>query len=173
MSHYLQHGGGGEVAALVLIGNAPLLQPDWLGHPDYNGGGTLEFARQLQTALAAGPGAGPEPWRPLARNYFARGPSPAQVDHLLDVLSAVPDATRLGQFLAPRPQLLGQLSAIDLPVLLVHGEQDDIHLSESSDYMLSVLPDASLETFQRSGHMPFAEQPQAFVARLLEFLETL
>lgn len=39
--------------------------------------------------------------------------------------------------------------------------------------MAGVLPDARLQIFDRSSHCPFLEEPDAFNAALLTFLEEL
>jgi len=73
---------------------------------------------------------------------------PALQDDTLDVLDARPE----------------------VPVLLMHGEHDDAVLIESSRYLASILPDARLEVFQRSGHLVMLDEPELFSLRLGEFL---
>jgi pimeloyl-ACP methyl ester carboxylesterase len=46
-------------------------------------------------------------------------------------------------------------------------------LLESSLALWNELADADLVILQRSGHLPFREEPDAFAAAVVEFLESL
>jgi pimeloyl-ACP methyl ester carboxylesterase len=54
--------------------------------------------------------------------------------------------------------------------LLIHGERDDIALLESSRWLQETLTDARLVVFQRSGHLPFLEEADAFADEVAEFV---
>jgi len=66
--------------------------------------------------------------------------------------------------------LWDELPALDVPVLLVHGEADPIPL-EMIRELESALPRARLVTIAGAGHFPFVEKPDEFLAAVLSFLE--
>lgn len=63
-----------------------------------------------------------------------------------------------------------QLSSIDRPVLLIHGELDSICPASASAYMAERLPMASLEIMEGCGHAPFMTRPEQFNNMLRTFL---
>ena len=65
-----------------------------------------------------------------------------------------------------------ELTALELPVLLIHGEADTICLPDASRFMASQLPDATLVTLPGMGHAPFLSHPAEFNRILREFLES-
>jgi 2-hydroxymuconate-semialdehyde hydrolase len=65
-----------------------------------------------------------------------------------------------------------ELRAIAQPVLLAHGYHDQIvPLRSTSLPLMDVLPDAQLHAFGQSGHWVMIEQPRAFTAAVLAFLQ--
>ena len=147
-----------ELAGLVLVGTAPSISTTWAEVSDYNGGQPLGHIRHLAEVDSQG-------WEPVVADLLAGGGHADHASHLLGLLrsESAPD----------EPELLDLLPSIAVPVLVVHGEQDDAVLLESARYLERVLPDATLSVFQRSGHLPFAEEPEAFTAAVLEFVEGL
>jgi non-heme chloroperoxidase len=159
-----------RVRALVLVGTAPLTKPDPSIHPTYNGGATLEFAFDLRLALA---GSDTEAWRPVVANFFARDPATSLVDDYFALVTSIDMLTRLGQTAAARPDLVDVLGNIAVPTLIVHGEQDDASLLESARFMAGAIAGSELVVFQRSGHAPFAEEPERFNQVLADFVGSL
>ncbi len=62
------------------------------------------------------------------------------------------------------------LSEINVPVLLVHGDEDVITLPDASRYMAGCLPNATLRIFEGTGHAPFISRPAEFNELLGSFL---
>src|SRR3989339_1029127 len=62
------------------------------------------------------------------------------------------------------------LSQIEVPVLLIHGDQDQICLPSASGYMRDKIPNAQLEIFEGVAHAPFLEEPEKFNQILKEFV---
>jgi pimeloyl-ACP methyl ester esterase len=87
--------------------------------------------------------------------------------------SADPDAVRQALQILSGADLREELPAIDLPVLLVHGEKDSICPAAASAYMAERLPDATLRIMPGCGHAPFMTQPEQFNALVREFLASL
>jgi pimeloyl-ACP methyl ester carboxylesterase len=111
-----------------------------------------------------------QPWRPLVEDFLRDGSDPAHVDALLAWFEETDPTTRVAELLAPAPDLLSRLDQVAVPVLVVHGEQDDAVLLESSQYLAEHLPYVELAVFQRSGHAPFAEEPGAFADAVTRYL---
>ena len=62
------------------------------------------------------------------------------------------------------------LGAIDCPTLIVHGRDDPIPLA-SSEAAAAAIPGARLVVLERSGHVPYVEQPEAMWGAVLPFLD--
>jgi pimeloyl-ACP methyl ester carboxylesterase len=77
-----------------------------------------------------------------------------------------------GQYPAPIPTLMGQLSAIlghdtserlaeiSVPTLVIHGTADRLLESVNGELLARLIPGARLELLEGAGHMFFWEQPQ-------------
>ena len=70
----------------------------------------------------------------------------------------------------PSFDLRPQLRTIDVPTLVLAGDDDLMAGRVSADAMLAELPDARLVTIADSGHFLYVEQPEAFRAALIDFL---
>jgi pimeloyl-ACP methyl ester carboxylesterase len=163
---------GDAIRGLVLVDGAPLTQPDLELHPTYNGGETLEFARQLRIGLQSSD-QGRATWDPLIRLFVAANVEPELIEAIAADFLTIAPSTRQGQIAAPRADLVEAIDAIAVPTLLIHGEQDDALLLESAYFLAEHIPDAKLTIFQRSGHAPFLEEPERFNHTLVDFLDGL
>lgn len=56
----------------------------------------------------------------------------------------------------------GFLHKIEIPVLLIHGSDDQICLPSASKYMSKIIPNSKLVIFEGSGHAPFLDDPKRF-----------
>lgn len=63
------------------------------------------------------------------------------------------------------------LAAVAVPTQVIWGRQDSWIPLESGEALAASIPGARLDVIDRSGHLPFEEQPAAFMAVLLPFLE--
>jgi pimeloyl-ACP methyl ester carboxylesterase len=96
-------------------------------------------------------------------------------DHMAALIRATPiDGLRftLSEVLAKRKSLFraaGVLRSVRVPTLVIVGEYDYV-CSKASRLLAATIPDASLKVIPQSGHMLPLEQPAAFNAALLEFL---
>ena len=66
--------------------------------------------------------------------------------------------------------LVPRLGAVRCPTLVVHGRQDPIPLV-SSELITRAMPSAQLTTLERSGHVPYVEQPDALFNAIFRFLD--
>lgn len=72
---------------------------------------------------------------------------------------------------AARPHRVRErLSGITAPVLLLWGREDPRAALARAEEALALLPDARLSIFERCGHLPFLEHPEAFNETLRGFL---
>lgn len=62
-----------------------------------------------------------------------------------------------------------QLPTVRVPTLIIHGDFDPIPLG-SSEYLHQHIPGSQIVLIAQSGHFPFIEQPEQFVATLRSFL---
>jgi pimeloyl-ACP methyl ester carboxylesterase len=70
------------------------------------------------------------------------------------------------------PRLKRWLHRIDIPTLLLWGEQDGIVRTSYGEAWRAEIPGAGMEIIPGAGHFPHWEQPHAFVERLSRFVET-
>ena len=74
------------------------------------------------------------------------------------------------QAMRDRPDATEELAQIEVPALVIHGEEDGvIPISEAED-MAAALPYAELVRVADAGHLPNMEQPQAFNEAVEAFL---
>ena len=62
------------------------------------------------------------------------------------------------------------LRTLDLPALVLCGRQDGIAPPERGEEIAALLPDARITHFDGAGHAAYVEKPDAYNARLAEFL---
>lgn len=72
-----------------------------------------------------------------------------------------------------RPDLSDRLGEIDVPVLIVHGEEDAALEIERAEPMLDGLPDARMARIEKAGHSSNLEQPDQVNDALREFLASV
>ena len=66
-----------------------------------------------------------------------------------------------------------QLAEFTLPILVITGEADKIVPTEQSIRLAEELPDATLVVIPEAGHVPHEEQPELFMASLVNFVAKL
>jgi pimeloyl-ACP methyl ester carboxylesterase len=79
----------------------------------------------------------------------------------------------LSEVLAKRKslfQLTGVLKSVRAPTLVLAGEYD-YTCSKAARLLAATIPNAAHKTIKASGHMSPLEQPAAFTAALMEFLD--
>lgn len=62
---------------------------------------------------------------------------------------------------------------IKIPVLIIHGEKDNVCPVDTGKYLALSLPDARLEIFKDAGHAPFLTKPKEFNKIVKGFIEAL
>jgi pimeloyl-ACP methyl ester carboxylesterase len=69
------------------------------------------------------------------------------------------------------PKLPHRLHRITAPTLFLRGESDGLVSSEYLAAYAHLLPNAHTDTIAAAGHAPHVEQPEAFAAKVLAFLD--
>lgn len=72
-----------------------------------------------------------------------------------------------------RPDSTATLAEIDVPVLIIHGADDQLIPVAEAEAMAQAIPDARLVIIPDAGHLPNLEQPDAFNDAVIDFLESL
>jgi 3-oxoadipate enol-lactonase len=72
-----------------------------------------------------------------------------------------------------RSDATGDLAGLDVPTLVIVGDQDQTAPVEVAQEMTEQLPQARLAVIQGAGHLSNLEQPEAFAAEVQAFLEQL
>jgi pimeloyl-ACP methyl ester carboxylesterase len=67
------------------------------------------------------------------------------------------------------PALLGQLSSVRVPVLVVWGAADRIYPPEQGEAFAKAIPGARLVILDKAGHLPQLETPSALLEAVLDF----
>ncbi|GGO73791.1 alpha/beta hydrolase [Nonomuraea cavernae] len=89
------------------------------------------------------------------------------------VQSAPPGAVAWAQrAMAGRPDSFDTLAALEVPLLVVVGEEDELATPADAEAMARAASDGRLEIIPKAGHLSAVEQPEAFNAAVAEFLST-
>lgn len=109
----------------------------------------------------------------LIPNLLSKTVSPEVLEHTQQLAgdaaqSAVYNALAA---LASRPDSRLMLEDIVIPTLVLVGEEDLLTPISDAEIMANAIPNARLEVIRGAGHLSNLEQPLAFNAALLEFLQ--
>lgn len=80
-----------------------------------------------------------------------------------------PAALQKGLVVLQYSDLRNRITAIEQPVLIVHGESDVITHPAAADWMHRQLPQSQYVKFAHCGHAPFLSFPEQFVTHLDDF----
>ena len=98
---------------------------------------------------------------------------PGLVRDVRHILAETPLNGVIGDLAAmrDRPDSTELLGGILKPVLVIHGQEDQLILPSEAEAAYSRLPNARLALLPRAGHLLNLEQPQAFDAEVRTFLK--
>ena len=151
-----------RVKALVLVGSAPTVAGNevalFLKSIVDEQVGTVDpdFVREFQTSTFA---------RPVPQRYID-----TLVSESLKIPARVWQATLDGLIAEDHSARLGE---IDVPVLVVGGDQDGFFPVEQQQALVDALPNATFVLYPNTGHAPHAELPHAFVHEVQRFLKSV
>lgn len=155
---YLRHHGAGALAGIVFVDAATAN-----ARPFY--GTCNKLMRQMCAPdLAENVAA----TRAFVRRCFANAQPQELMETLVAINMVVPPAIRAALFDRPA-DYEDLLSALDLPVLVMQGEQDAVVAPAMAQHIAAQVPGAQLRLFPGVGHAPFLEAASAFNTALAAF----
>lgn len=97
------------------------------------------------------------------------------INQVRQMILSTPTAGIIGalQGMAERHDATGQLSEINVPMLLLSGNKDQLIPLEKAQAMASVIPNATLTVIENVGHMPMLELPLTTTMAISHFLNTV
>lgn len=150
-------GFGTEIARFLRVLSFPLLAlTTWLPRPASAGRAVLESCFYDRSRIPA-------------HLYAESARHDRTYPETLRVMRAV--ATLRGVRRPLREAWLARAGARAEPVLVVWGREDGIIPASHRETLRRTYPDAELAIIENAGHLVMSEQPDAFVAALLPFLE--
>lgn len=165
---YLERFGDERVRAIGIVDQTPKFysDDDWefalLG--EFSEDGLAGLVEGLETNR-------PETAKPIIQAFFAEPRSEERLAEIYarTMLTPTSVATAMLKDMVPR-DFRSHLSEIDVPTLLLYGEQSVVFPGPLGEWMHEQVPDSELVTFSESGHSPFWEEPEKFNAELREFV---
>jgi pimeloyl-ACP methyl ester carboxylesterase len=118
--------------------------------------------------------AGREPfWEELSLRMFADGVDPAVVSaaRALALEQPITALVTAQETIRDRVESRPTLSTIDVPVLVVVGEEDRLTPPSDSEAMVAALPNARFSRIAGAGHLAALERPDVLAGLLVDFLE--
>jgi pimeloyl-ACP methyl ester carboxylesterase len=157
------------------MGGAIVLHTALRGHPDLRAlivagaGARLRVADPLLQGLLCDFESTVER---ILRFAYARQADPLLLSEGAALLKSAGARTLQADFLAcDRFDLRAEVGRIDLPCLILCGDEDQMTPPKLGRSLHEALPGSELQILPGSGHMAMIESPAAFNARVREFLE--
>ncbi len=174
-AHVLGVSMGGVVAQLVYHGHRQRVLSLILADTNPGGGGLAEPERseRVHQRLDALERLGPRGMAEARAPHLVRPAAPPElVAEVTDIMAEVrPAGYRAAAIALGQTDLTSLLGAIDVPTLVIHGEQDTVVSPETGRMLADSIPGARLVLIPDAGHVSNQEQPAAFNAAVRRFLE--
>jgi pimeloyl-ACP methyl ester carboxylesterase len=155
---YLERYGDGAIGGLLMVNATSNPTAEFLGP-----------AAALLTAMGnPDPAINQPATEAMLSSCVAHPLPPEQMQFMLDYNTQVPPLVR-AHMRRPGMDYGSTLRALQVPTLVVHGDQDQINLPAMARYTASQAPKAQLKLYENVGHMAFWEQPERFNADLADF----
>jgi pimeloyl-ACP methyl ester carboxylesterase len=112
-------------------------------------------------------------WEELAPRLFAAGVDPAVVDRAREVALVQPVTALVAaqETIRDRTDSRPTLPTIDVPVLVLVGEEDRLTPPSDAEALAAALPDSRLVRLPETGHLAVLERPHAVAGALVAFLK--
>ena len=75
------------------------------------------------------------------------------------------------QAMKNRPDSTPTLAQIDVPTLVIHGEEDQIIPLAEAEAMFEAIEGSEMVVLENAGHLPNLEQPEKFNEAVADFIE--
>jgi non-heme chloroperoxidase len=163
ITDYLRERGTAGIAGLVLVGALTEMGKD---HP----GGAVGRAWDgiMRSVLSDAPDEAVPALTTLAIRMTAAPRSGPETQRHIGEMLSVPPSVRKALFRRD----IGSadvLADVDVPTLVLHGEEDSVVAPSSAEYSAGKIPGAVLRWFSSVGHLPFTERREEFNTALLDF----
>jgi non-heme chloroperoxidase len=160
---YMNNHKGERVKRLGLVGGSPLL----LKQPGWEHGMAPEVMGALAEQLASDRAKATEDFYRMMLNKQA---SQQMIDWIVRTSLMTPLAVAMPSFQSVvTKDLRPYLTNISVPTAVFHGMQDGVPLG-AAHAVRDMVPNARLFTFEKSGHFPMIEEPQAFTQALATWI---
>jgi pimeloyl-ACP methyl ester carboxylesterase len=112
-------------------------------------------------------------WEGLGGKLLAASPKPEDVERLKETFLAQPPVVIAADALAmrDRPDSTPDLAGIDVPVLWIHGEEDQLMPTDGGRATAEKIPGATFVAIPKGGHMAPMENPAAANEAMTKFLK--
>lgn len=166
--NYLDQFGEDRLRSVVFVDQSPKFfsDDDW-EYPVFGEFSAEALSGLLENLRFDRPGV----VKPFIESMFADSPSEETVDEMYAETMKTPTSAAtaiLGDMAATDLRYI--LPEIEVPTLLLYGEQSTIFPGDVGQWMQNQIPDSELVTFAESGHCPFWEEPDKFNKTLAEFV---
>lgn len=166
--NYLEQFGSDRLRSVGFVDQSPkLLSGDDWEHPVFGEfepealAGVVEMLESNRSAFA----------KQFVSDMFAEPPAAETIDEMYAETMETPTSVAVAMLSdLVSSDLRDGLSEIDVPTLLLYGDQSAIYPSDLGSWMEDQISDAELVTFADSGHCPFWEEPDAFNDAIEEFV---
>ncbi|MFB6101282.1 MAG: alpha/beta fold hydrolase [Haloplanus sp.] len=169
--NYVDQFGSDHLDGMVFVDQSPKFHTDgeWehglLG--EFSGEAATELATNLEYNRASAA-------KPFIQAMFADRVDDETVDEMYAETTKTPTSVTCDIFLdMTYSDLRPVLGDIDVPVLLIYGEQSDIFPTDVGAWLEGAIPNATYIPFAESGHCPFWEEAAAFNEEVATFVDGL
>ncbi|AZH25388.1 alpha/beta fold hydrolase [Haloplanus aerogenes] len=166
--NYVDQFGTDGLEKVVFVDQSPKFHTDeeWdhalLG--EFSGVEATELATNLECNRASAA-------KPFVQAMFAEEIDDALVDEMYAETTKTPTSVTVDIFLdMTYSDLRPVVSEVDVPALLIYGEQSDIFPTDVGGWLEDAMPDATHVPFADSGHCPFWEEAERFNEELARFV---
>lgn len=154
-----------SIARLVLVSSGIR----WLGADEERGGFSLEFWKEYSDGLATDKIEATA--KVVDSVFFYRPPGQATKQEIVNTMMKWPlCATKQIAKAAQKINFEGQLDAVRIPVLIIHGAHDRKQRYSGAAYLRDNFPNATLVAFEESAHLPPLEEVEKFNRVLRDFI---
>lgn len=168
--NYFEQFGSDRLDRAVFVDQSPKFHNDeeWshglLG--EFSGDAATELATNLEYNRASAA-------KPFIEAMFTEPPDGETVDEMYAETTKTPTDVTTEIFLdMTYSDLRPVLDTIDVPVLLLYGEQSKIFPTDVGAWLEGAIPEATHVPFAESGHCPFWEEPEKFNDEIAAFVDT-
>jgi pimeloyl-ACP methyl ester carboxylesterase len=162
----------------ILVGHSmggAIVQTLAIAHPEVIKGivlvGTGARLRVLPAVLDGIKKDFEETVKKIARFAYSRKASPELIEGGIEHLMRCRPEVLYGDFLAcDRFDLLERVKEIDLPTLILCGEEDELTPLSYSEFLHHQIQSSKLEILPDAGHMVMMESPEAFNRKVRDFI---